>query len=159
MLRFKLLIAVYIVFSMIGTVKSDDLCSHGLRIIIRKPNRFAFDSGQSSIMVPANSVKKDLKSGNAPSLKLGWTSDPSTKKITVSTDLNFTKINLQVKAENCKGCVSEGKISIRDFDQDLITISSKKEGHCGLEYSLIGNSPDQNDAGTPSVIYTVIDVN
>ena len=72
--------------------------------------------------------------------RLRWTSDTSRKKITVGSNVTSKKLKLFIHILDRSGRLSNNRISLTDFDQDLIHILPQENGLCTLKHE----ADDQN---------------
>ena len=139
------LLCIMLCLVVAGVAIGENWTSHRIIIIVRDSNEFV--------------VKKTnvpLNTGSVFS-KLQWATDQFRKKITVSADLTSAKCGLEVRAVDCVGGISTGKIPLIESAQDFVISISNFAGRCGLKYSASGVAGENNGFKIHTVFYTIVD--
>ncbi len=145
MKQLTVLLCGVLIFAVIGAARGENWCSHRIIIVVQKSNEIA-----------VKGTNVPLTAGSAFS-KLQWKTDQSPKKITVSTDLTSAKSRLQVRAIDCVGGISAGRVPLIVSGQDFVTSISNLAGMCVLKYSVDAVADKNTGIKVHTVFYTITD--
>lgn len=87
--------------------------------------------------------------------ELAWTTNASSKKITVETDLAAPNYTLEVEAINQTAGTPAGKATLSTTAADFLTGVGKTAGTCDLEYTASATVSDDPGTEVHTVTYTM----
>ena len=95
---------------------------------------------------------------NSSACDLEWTTNRTSKKITIVSNIASPTNTLTVLADNVSGGTSAGSITISNSVQDLITAIAETVGVCDLNYTASTTASNGTSSDVHTITYTLTGV-
>jgi hypothetical protein len=138
-------------------VYAGDTVSHSVRINVVHKNAMAFGNEDSmSFKAPSLSFQK-IEGGDGCLDRLHWVSSPTDKKISVSVKKSPVPNNIHLSSQEIQKDSQNGRLSMVDTNQNIVTSAPGKQGSCELKYSYDSDAHKVNHQDCNTVMFTMMD--
>ncbi len=153
----KLLIAVSLAaLGLTGTAFGASSASHDVTVTVSAINEVAISGGNLTLTISAATAGSDPDPAtDSTTCDLSWTTNESTKKITVAAGAAISGATLKVTAANVSGGTAAGQVTLSTTAQDFVTGISTTTGTCDLSYEASATAADGTSSNTHTITYTI----
>ena len=131
-----ILIGFCVFFGIVSVATVDDRASHTITIRVVKMIQMGLDTQND----------------------LSWQTDPSTKKITVSSNGGHPLLRMSIQADGCVGGAPQGFVELSGHDQDFVTGIAADTGRCQIDYRIDPRTITQQKEIFDRVVFTITDM-
>ena len=146
-----------LLFGQSGILFCDEKASHTVTVTVNAINEVAITGGNVSLNISTTSASSDTNMATDNTCDLNWTTNQSSQKITVATNLASPNFTLSVAAQNVTGGTTTGNVAISATAIDFVTNIGKNIGTCNLGYTAVATSARVTGSDTHSITYTITD--
>ncbi|MBD3334864.1 MAG: hypothetical protein GF355_05060 [Candidatus Eisenbacteria bacterium] len=130
--------------------------SHTVTVTVTAISEVGITGGNITLTIDSATPGSDPDDAtDATTCDLDWTTNESSQKITVATDLASPNFTLSVEAINVTGGTSAGAVTLSTTAQDFVTGISTTTGSCDLSYTASANASDGTGTDVHTVTYTI----
>ena len=141
--------------TMVMAASSDN---HTVTVTVTAINEVGISGGNVTLTInSATPGSEPDDATDSTTTDLLWTTNESTKKITVDTDLAAPDFTLTVEAASVSGGTSAGEVTLSTTAQDFVTGVSTTTGSCDLSYTASATASDGTGSEVHTVTYTITD--
>ena len=139
-----------------GMAVAADNDSHAVTVTVSAINEVAITGGAVSLTINSATAgsEPDAVSDTATA-DLAWTTNETSKKITVETDLGSPSFSLSVTAGSVSGGTTAGAVVVSSTPADFVTGIATTTGGCDLEYSASSTAADGTGSDAHTITYTM----
>lgn len=131
--------------------------AHQVTVDVQAINEVAITGGNLTLTIDsATAGGAPAAASDSTTGDLDWSTNESSRKITVATDLAAPKYSLTVDAANATGGTGAGAVSLSTTAQDFVTGISATAGGCDLSYSASATLAAGVGTDVHNVTYTII---
>jgi hypothetical protein len=147
----KLLLCAVLVFTFVGLSRAADNASHQVTVTVNAINELSITGGDITLTISTATAGSNPNNATNTTCTSAWTSNETTKKITVVTNQASFDHTLRVQATSVSGGTSAGTVTLSNTAQDFVTGVSETLGGCTLSYTASATAAQ----GTGSVAHTI----
>lgn len=136
-------------FSTSALAASSD--NHTVTVTVAAVNEVAIVGGNVSLNIGSSFTASDSTTAD-----LTWSTNETSKKITVVSSLGSNVFPLSVTAASVSGGTSAGVVVISNTAQDLVTAISETDGTADLSYSASSDAASGTGVEAHTVTYTIL---
>ena len=126
--------------------------SHTVAVQVNAINELALSGGNITLTVnTATAGQEPDYAADLTTCDLAWTTNESTKKITIETDLGAPQFSLLALAMNVTGGTAAPLVTVSTSAQDLVVRVTETVGSCDLAYGAIATAAQ----GTGTDVHTI----
>ena len=143
----------------ISTLTAGNTDNHTVTVSVSAINEVAITGGNVTLTINTATGGSELDSQtDNTTADLNWTTNESTKKITVGTNLVSPTYTLTVEAKNVSGGTAAGAITLSGASaQNFVTGISLTTGTCDLEYVASATTAQGTGSDAHTVTFTLTD--
>ena len=130
---------------------ASDTANHTVTVTVSAVNEVAISGGNVALNIGSTYAASDSTTAD-----LSWSTNESSKKITVVSDLSTIAYPLLVQATSVSGGTSAGSVTLSDTAQDLVTGISLTDGSADLSYSASATASDGTGVEAHTITYTIL---
>lgn len=149
MRKFLALAAASFLFA--GSAFAASTANHTVTVTVSAVNEVAITGGNVSLNIGSTYAASD-----ATTADLTWSTNESTKKITVASSLATIVYPLSVAATGASGGTAAGTIVLTNVAQDFVTAISLTDGTANLSYSATSTAGSGTGVEAHTVTYTIL---
>lgn len=131
--------------------------NHTVTVTVDAINEVAITGGNVTLTINSATAGSQPDAVQNTSTSLAWTSNESTKKITVETDQVAPAFVLSATAASVSGGTTAGPVTVSTSAADFVTGISTTVGSCTLQYDASAQAGDGTGSEVHTVTYTLID--
>lgn len=155
-IAFILLIILVSTFFLIGNAISADNDNHTVTVTVSAVNEVAISGGNITLTINSATAGSDLTDAtDSTTCDLDWTTNESSKKITVATDQGSPDYTLKVVAANVSGGAAASEVTLSTTATDFVTAIGTTIGGCDLNYTAEATVSDGTGSNVHTVTYTL----
>lgn len=152
-IRFLFVMAVV---ALAGAAWGADSDSHTVTVQVSAVNELAISGGNLTLTISSANAGSELDDAtDNTSCDLAWTTNESSRKITVATDLGSPSFTLKVVAQNVSGGTAASEVTLSTTAADFVTGVSQTTGSCDLAYTASATAAQGTGSDVHTVTYTV----
>lgn len=130
--------------------------SHTVTVTVSAVNELAISGGGVTLTVSTATAGSDLDDAtDSTTCDLLWTTNETSKKITVATDLAAPDFTLKVLADNVSGGTAAPEVTLSTTAVDFVTGVSQSSGSCDLSYTASATAAQGTGSDSHTVTYTI----
>lgn len=146
------LVILGLIFGMAGTAIAGSTATHQVTVTVSAINEISITGGNIELTIDTATAGSDPDDEVDTTCDLAWTTNETSKKITVVSSLASQDFTLKVLATNISGGTAAAQVTITDEAQDFITAVATTVGNCDLEYTASATAAQ----GTGNDVHTTI---
>jgi hypothetical protein len=156
--RIAVLLCGVVLLGLAGPALAGDTDSHTVTVTVSAINEVGITGGNITLTINTATPGQDPDDAtDNTTCDLSWTTNESTKKITVETDLASPKFELKVVAQNVTGGTAASEVTLSTTAADFVTGISTTTGTCDLAYTASADASDGTGSDVHTVTYTLTD--
>lgn len=154
----KIFIFGVLSLGMVGYALASNTVNHSVTVQVNAINEVALSGGNITLTVNTATAgsEPDAATDNT-SCDLLWTTNETSKKITVATDQGSPTFTLKVVAQNVSGGTAASEVTLSTSAQDFVTGVGTTTGSCDLSYTVSATASDGTGSDVHTVTYTLTD--
>lgn len=130
---------------------ASDTANHTVTVTVSAVNEVAITGGNVSLNIGSTYAAADSTTAG-----LTWSTNESSKKITVASSLATIVYPLVVSATGVSGGTAAAAVTLTNVAQDFVTGISLTDGTAGLSYSATSTAGDGTGVEAHTVTYTIL---
>ena len=153
---FLMTIVVLLSFAEVSFAAATD--SHTVTVQVQVINELGISGGNVTLTIntaTAGSNPTDAQDNTTSDLL--WTSNESSKKVTVATDLAAPNFTLKTLAQNVTGGTAAAEITLSTTVSDFVTGIGSTTGNCDLQYTASTTAASGTGTDSHTITYTLTD--
>lgn len=153
---FLMLLTAALCSGLVGIALASDTDNHLVTVQVNAINEVAIAGG--SITLTINSTAAGQEPDDAvdnTTCDLAWTTNESSKKITVATDNGAQNFTLKVLAQNVTGGTAAAEVTLSTTAEDFVTGIATTTGGCDLRYTASATAAQGTGSDVHTVTYTL----
>lgn len=157
MTRFILITSVVLCCAcLVSTAHAADNDSHSVTVQVVAINELAISGGNLILTINSATAGSDPDDAtDSSTCDLVWTTNETSKKITVQTDQAAPTFELKVIAQNVVGGTASAEVTLSTSAEDFVTNVSTTTGSCDLSYTASATAGQGTGSDVHAVLYTV----
>lgn len=157
LIAFAMTVALVLGLSVAAMAADTD--SHVVTVTVDPINEIDVDNNLTLIINSATPGSDPDPVTDSTTCDLSWTTNQTSKKITVKTNLAAPKFSLEVEGINLSGSngSAAGLITLTTGGADFITGISVESASCDLSYTATATAADGTGSDTHTITYTIVD--
>jgi molybdopterin-binding protein len=157
----KLVVGVAVLgalLGLIGLAMAGDTDNHTVTVEVQAINEAAISGGNLTLTInTATAGQEPDDAVDNTTCDLAWTTNESSKKITVETDLASQNFTLKVVAQNVTGGTAASEVTLSTTAGDFVTGVATTTGGCDLQYTASATAAQGTGSDVHTVTYTLTD--
>lgn len=149
----KFVTAIFAMAFLSAPAWASDTANHTVTVTVAAVNEVAIVGGNVDLNIGSSYAASD-----ATTASLTWSTNESSKKITVVSSLSTIAYPLSVTAGSVSGGTSAGAVVVSNTAQDLVTGISLTDGSADLSYSATATAGDGSGVEAHTITYTILAV-
>ena len=134
-----------------------DSDSHAVTVQVNAINELALSGGNITLTVNTATAGQEPDAAmDLTTCDLVWTTNESTKKITIETDLGAPQFSLLALAMNVTGGTAAPVVTVSTTAQDFVTGVTETVGSCDLGVGVIATAAQGTGTDVHTITYTLI---
>jgi len=156
MRRVSFTLCLVLFLGLTGSALAASSDSHDVTVTVSAINEVAVSGGNITLTINTATAGSEPDAvTDSTSTDLAWTTNESTKKITVAAGAAITGATLKVTAANATGGTATGQVTVTDTAQDFVTGISTTTGGCDLSYEASATASQGTSSNTHTITYTI----
>jgi len=156
---FLVFFAAVLCLTIVGIAFAASSGNHSVTVQVNAINEIGISGGNITLTVNSATAGSDPDAEvDNTTCDLQWTSNESSKKITVVTDNASQSFTLKVVAQSVSGGTAASEVTLCTTTTDFITTIYKTTGTCNLKYTAEGRTSQRVGIDVHTVIYTITDL-
>jgi len=151
------LVVAVLCVGLAGAAMAANIASHQVTVQVNAINEIAIVGANITLTInSATAGQEPNDAGNDYTCDLLWTTNESSKKITVETDLGSPTYTLKVVAQNVTGGTAAAEVTLSTTGtNDFISGISQTIGSCDLKYTASATASQETGSETHTITYTL----
>lgn len=130
--------------------------SHTVTVQAMAINELAVTGGNVTLTIDSATAGSDPDAvADVTTCDLFWTTNETTRKITVETDLAAPDFTLLVVAQNVSGGTAAPQVTLSTTADDLVTGVSETVGSCDLAFAAYATAAQGTGSDVHTITYTI----
>jgi hypothetical protein len=129
--------------------------NHTVTVQVNAINEIAISGGSKTLTINAAVAGSNPTSVTNAQCNLAWTTNETSKKITVATNVSSPNFTLKVEGTSVSGGTSAGQVTLTDSAQDFVTGVAETIGNCTLFYTASATAAQGTGSDVHTVTYTI----
>ncbi len=153
-----IILAGALLFGLTGIAAADNEDSHNVTVNVEAINELAISGGNITLTInSANAGSQPIDATDNTMCDLKWTTNQTSKKITVATDNDSQNFTLKVAAQGVNGGTAASEVILDTSAQNFVTGISETLGICDLSYTASATASQGTGSDEHEVTYTLTD--
>lgn len=144
-----------LIISSVGLLFAGDNDSHQITVQVNAINEVAITGGNKTLTISTATAGSNPNDATNSECTLAWTTNETSKKITVATNLASQNFTLKVEATSVSGGTTAGQKTITDTAQDFVTAVATTVGGCTLSYTASATAAQGTGSDVHTITYTI----
>jgi hypothetical protein len=158
MKRLTIFGAILLVLSISGLVMAADTDNHQVTVQVTAINEVGITGGNITLTInSASAGSQPTDAVDNSTCDLAWSTNQSSKKITVQSNLGTPTFSLKVVAQNVTGGTAGSEVTVSTSAQDFVSSISTTVGSCDLQYTASATLGDGTGSDVHTITYTMTD--
>jgi hypothetical protein len=124
---------------------------HTVTVTVSAINELAIAGGDVTLTIHTATAGSEPDAVNNTTASLAWTTNESSKKITIATSLASQKFTLKALAQTVTGGTAAEEVTVTDTPTSFVTGIATTTGGCGIKYTAQATAAQ----GTGSDVHTI----
>ena len=141
-----------------GFALATDTDNHQVTVQVTAINEVGITGGNITLTInTATAGSQPTDAVDNTTCDLAWSTNQSSKKITVQTSLGSPTFALKVAAQNVSGGTAGSEVTVSTSAQDFVSSISTTVGSCDLQYTASATLSDGTGSDVHTITYTMTD--
>ena len=150
--------AILMSLAMAGMALAADTDNHQVTVQVVAINEVGITGGNITLTInSATAGSQPTDDVDNTTCDLAWSTNQSSKKITVQTSLGSPNFNLKVIAQSVTGGTAGSEVTVGTSAQDFVSSISTTVGSCDLQYTASATLSDGTGSDIHTITYTMTD--
>lgn len=150
--------AIILSLAVAGMSMAADTDNHQVTVQVTAINEVGISGGNITLTInSATAGSQPTDAVDNSTCDLAWSTNQSSKKITVQTSLGSPNFSLKVAAQNVTGGTAGSEVTIGTSAQDFVSSISTTVGSCDLQYTASATLSDGTGSDVHTITYTLSD--
>ncbi len=129
--------------------------NHQITVTVNSINELAITGGNKTLTISTATAGSNPNAATNAECTMAWTTNDTTKKITVVTSLASPKFTLKVTATGVTGGTAAPQVTLSTTAQNFVTGVATTTGGCTLSYVASATAAQGTGSDVHTVTYTI----
>lgn len=154
--RFIALLTGVLCLGLVGLALAGNTDNHSVTVQVNAINEVAISGGGITLTINSATAGTEPDAvGDSTTCDLNWTTNESSKKITVATDNGAQNFTLKVWAKGVTGGAAAAEVTLSTTATEFVSGIANTTGGCGLRYIASATAAQGTGSDAHTVTYTL----